>query len=660
MIESRAWSWVAVAVAAIALVATPFVRVEAGAPVLDLPLDALFLVAMLSSAGLGLLVLRRRPGHVIGWLLLLNGVVLALTGFVESAAQLSLSGAALSTPVRLAAVWQTHGWSATFAPLVALAWVFPDGRLLSRRWRVPAALGTASFVVTLASGVLSRSPLDRPYDVVPPLAVLPDGVGSALQLVGLLGMLLTFVAGFACLVMRFRASRGVERHQLKWIALSGASVPVSIACGILDPGTDGPTAVTVVPFVLMLVVVPLSISIAVLRYRLYDIDRLISVAVLYGVLTALLGGAFVGVIVLGGVVLGDGSTITTAVATLGVALAFRPLRDRTQRRVDHRFNRARYDAMEAVDAFLDDVRSGRVEPEVVAGVLARGLRDPTLRLYFWLPDPGVHADSAGRLVPQLPDHPVGRTPIRRGDLLVATLIHDPDTGSAPGTMDAVLVRAGLAIEVARLRVEVRRQLAEVQDSRLRILSATQAERRRLERDLHDGAQQRLVSVGLDLRHLQQTLSDKRVSIALDGAVSGLSEAIQELRDLANGVRPNALDAGLASAFSGLAASARLPTAVDATDQRFAPEIEAAAYFVASEGLANAVKHSGASRVRLIAAHADGVLRVAVVDDGRGGATPGGGSGLVGLADRLASVGGRLAIDSGPGRGTRLEVEIPCA
>jgi signal transduction histidine kinase len=238
-------------------------------------------------------------------------------------------------------------------------------------------------------------------------------------------------------------------------------------------------------------------------------------------------------------------------------------------------------------------------------------------------------------------------------------VHDAAAAERTGVLGEVVQRAGLAIEVARLRVEVRRQLSEVEASRARIVTAAQEERRRLERDLHDGAQQRLVSIGLDLRHLQQDMPAGKVKAGLDAAVAELRGAVGELRSLAQGVRPNALDAGLAPALTQLAARATIRTQVDVTKERFPESVEAAAYFVASEALANAVKHSGASIVTVTAAREADQLRVVIDDDGSGGAVPGNGSGLTGLADRVAAVGGRLAVASQAGTGTRLEAVFPC-
>jgi len=239
-------------------------------------------------------------------------------------------------------------------------------------------------------------------------------------------------------------------------------------------------------------------------------------------------------------------------------------------------------------------------------------------------------------------------------------VHDPALGEHPDLLDSVIGAAGLAIEIARLRVEVRRRLAEVEESRARIVTAGYDERRLLERDLHDGAQQRLVSIGLALRHIQSSLpAASEQARELNATVAEVSDAIEELRELARGVRPAGLDDGLAPALRELASRSPLRTQVDATDERFDDRLETAAYFVASEALANAAKHARASLVTLSAARRNGSLVVSVRDDGVGGARPADGSGLVGMTDRVSALGGSLVVASPQGEGTMVTAELPC-
>jgi signal transduction histidine kinase len=243
---------------------------------------------------------------------------------------------------------------------------------------------------------------------------------------------------------------------------------------------------------------------------------------------------------------------------------------------------------------------------------------------------------------------------------LAEVVRPAGTAAQRALLPSLVDAAGLAIEMARLRIQLRRRLDEVQASRARIVAVADEERRRIERDLHDGAQQRLVSIGLALRHAQHQLGPAAAAgRTLDDAIAQIAEAIDELRELAQGLHP-ALDAGLRPALHELATRAPLPVEVVATLERFTPDVETAAYFVACEGLTNAVKHAHTKRVVLRVARENGRLVVRVTDDGVGGAAPHNGSGLTGLSDRVAAHGGNLRIDSIAGHGTTLTAEFPCA
>jgi signal transduction histidine kinase len=226
----------------------------------------------------------------------------------------------------------------------------------------------------------------------------------------------------------------------------------------------------------------------------------------------------------------------------------------------------------------------------------------------------------------------------------------------------VLRAAALPLEVARLGGEVRRRLAEVRESRIRIVRAGYDERRRLERDLHDGAQQRLVALGMRLRRLQRRLggADPDAGAALDGAVEEIGRTVADLREIARGLRPGALDDGLRPALDELARRTPLAMRVEAPVDGLPDDVQVAAFYVACEAVTNAVKHAGASRIDVRVHRENGDLRVSVADDGVGGAASVPGGGLAGLADRVAAHGGSLQLESAPGAGTRLEVILPCA
>jgi signal transduction histidine kinase len=242
-------------------------------------------------------------------------------------------------------------------------------------------------------------------------------------------------------------------------------------------------------------------------------------------------------------------------------------------------------------------------------------------------------------------------------------MHDPVLLERRGLLEAAGAAARLALENERLQAELRAQLGELRASRARIVAAGDAERRRLERDLHDGAQQRLLGLGLALQLVRAELGDETNGAGelLDEAEAELAAAVEELRELARGIHPAVLtEEGLAPAVRTLAARAPLPVQlVDVLEERFAAPVEAAAYFVVAEALANVAKHAHASVARVSIVRAEGLLVVGVGDDGVGGAQASGRSGLAGLADRVHALDGRLTIESDVGHGTTLTAAFPC-
>ena len=250
------------------------------------------------------------------------------------------------------------------------------------------------------------------------------------------------------------------------------------------------------------------------------------------------------------------------------------------------------------------------------------------------------------------------TRLERGDELLGVLVHDPLIEvEDPGLVEAVGNAARLALENERLAAEVRAQLEEVRASRVRIVEAADAERRRVERDLHDGAQQRLVALAMRLQVAKQ--STPEASALLDAATTELETAIGEVRGLARGVHPTILtESGLAAAIDALAERTTIPVVADVVDSRFDATVEATAYFVVAEALTNVVRYSGAGGARVTVREAGDTLLVEVTDDGRGGADPAAGSGLRGLDDRVAAIGGRLTITSPAGGGTTVRAELP--
>ncbi len=319
-------------------------------------------------------------------------------------------------------------------------------------------------------------------------------------------------------------------------------------------------------------------------------------------------------------------------------------------------------ARSAVGDLLVDLRA---DPSAghLRDALARALRDPTLTLAYWLPEFGSWADLDGRPV-TLTDAGDGRavTMIDSHGERVAALLHDPALEGERELLDGVTAVAAIALENARLQAELRARLEELRGSRTRIVEAGDAERRRLERNLHDGAQQRLVGVALQLQLLRTRIrKDPAAAEELAVAASAeLSESLQELRELARGLHPAVLEHGLDAALKALAARSPVPTTVDYGARAPLPgPVALAAYFVASESLANVTKYARANAVTMRVSDAGGGVVIEIADDGVGGADDSLGSGLRGLADRVEALDGRLRVTSPRGGGTTVTAELPC-
>jgi signal transduction histidine kinase len=297
-------------------------------------------------------------------------------------------------------------------------------------------------------------------------------------------------------------------------------------------------------------------------------------------------------------------------------------------------------------------------------LLAQALRDPTLSLIYWLPQYGSWADQDGNAT-TIPEQDSGRsvTFVKQNGEQIAALVYDAALGEEPELVEAVSAAAGIALENGRLEAELRAQLRELQGSRSRVVEAQQNERRRLERNLHDGAQQRLVALALELGLLAERAdNDPGTQDRLKHARSEVAESLDELRDIARGLHPAVVSGhGLAIALESLAAATPFEVQLK-TDglPRLPEQLEVAAYYVVSESLTNAAKHAQADRVTVEVGITDYTLIVEIVDNGIGGADSERGTGLRGLADRIEALNGRLRVWSPVGNGTRVRAEIPCA
>ena len=305
---------------------------------------------------------------------------------------------------------------------------------------------------------------------------------------------------------------------------------------------------------------------------------------------------------------------------------------------------------------IGGIRAGELRP-----ALARALGDPELAIGYWRPESGTYTDDDGRTVDPESADERSVAHVDRDGRPLAAIAYDASLDDDPELVEAVTAAAAIAIDNTRLLAERETQLAEIKASRERIVAAGDAERRRLERNLHDGAQQRLVGIALQLRLLQNRVADDPSATQLVTTASDeLAHSLSELRELARGIHPAVLEHGLGAALDSLATRSTVPTDVDCVlPGRLPEQVELAAYFVACEALANVAKYAQARHAAIRVRCEDDVLRVDIADDGVGGADEGLGSGLRGLADRVEALDGRLLVTSSAGTGTTVSAELPC-
>jgi len=607
----------------------------------------------LLSAVLGWQIGRRAPGNVVGAALAAVGFTVSCTVTREVAFQVLAERPELwDDAAPYVALVQEGAWW-VLAAVALLLLHFPDGRLPSRRWRwVPPALAV-SVAANQVYGAFDPAPF------LPPLEDVPRPFGAPAWWAEVLGlaffpMLALVLASAASLVVRFRRSDRVQRRQIKWLAMAGVGItsyPLLCLLEILVRGEPGWFSAAV--GLVALAGIPVSVAIAVLRHDLIDIDRALASAVTWGLVSITLVVVYAVTAVTAGLWLGSDSAVAAAAATALCALALSPLRQRLQRLVDRRLYPQRRAAFEALNALHGEVSAGRSRPEELESVLRTALHDESLGVGYRVPGEDRFIDAAGREVDQTRGEPV---------LLSGNAIGLVAAGSdeiSRELLRQVAERATALVEIVRLRIELAQALQEVEASRTRLVQIGFEERRRLEHDLHDGAQQRLVSLGMAIRLAQRHLDDGTVDIdaLMDQSVAELGTAVAELRQIAHGIRPSTLDDGLPAALSRLVRGVPLEVDMEVDADTLPDDVATTAYFVISEALTNAVKHAEAQRIGLHVSRVDGHVVVRVTDDGRGGAAL---SDESGIADRVAALGGSLSVASPRGRGTVVEAEIPCA
>lgn len=597
-------------------------------------------LTLLGAVVLGWLIVVRRTDSPVGPALAWCGAAVAVSMTAEHVAD-GAAGAGAASLVGPVAVGL---WPVNLAGLFALLLVFPEGLPPGRIWRWVPWLFVVSTGVVLAGLWGSRVVDDQ---VTGQAAWQP-----AVTAIGGLGIGAAMVVAVGSVVVHFRRGDEQVRDQLKWLMLAGAFTLLLLVGGWAAEMTGAAVSVAYTPFVVSIVlVVPAAVAIAVVRYDLLDIDRLLSEGAAWLVTIVLSAAVFAAAVLTVAQLVHRWTTVGASLAAFVTALTILPIHTWVHRSVGRVIDRDRYVAITAVERFAADIRSGHREPEEIEAVLREAQRDPGLRLLMadggvWFDTDGT-PESAGTSSAESNGYGIV---LESGGMPVAQLLLSRATARTRRRASALMRAGWVPIEVTRLRLGLRQ-------SQARLAAAAAAERVRLERDLHDGVQQRLVATGMRLSLLQRRLDaehSREVGQELGTAVDELLDAVEELRRLAHGVRPSRLDDGLGPALASIAATSPVPLDLSVADQL--PDVDDArthaAFMTVTEAVANALKHAHASRIE-VAVEADrDRLRVSVRDDGAGGA-----SGLVTLGDRVRSVGGELSIDSPAGGGTTVSAVL---
>jgi signal transduction histidine kinase len=673
------WPWFVVAGFVLSALGATYLVYENGESIAE---QVPFIVAFGMFGVIGALIVSREPGNRIGGLLLYgSGATAASFVAGEITTYLVHRGVTEGVLVGILGLLSDAGWVVGIIPvLLFLPMLFPDGHLPSRRWWPLAAL-CGALIAFLLLAVVFATPLfagsSGPPRVENPLYIsgidqfeIPDVVIS-------IGLLVVLVGSVASLVVRFRRSKGDERQQIKWVALALILLVFSFVLSgvLLQLGVDSGFVESIVTGLAFLAI-PVSIGIAVLRFRLYELDVVVKKTLVAGTL------ALIVVVVYGAVVWAFGafaadreSSESLFVIALLLGLAFRPVA-RFARRVADRFVYGRRATpYEVLTEFSERVGESYATEDVLgrmAQILGQATGAGSARVWLrvgaqllpaasWPSDAEAQevVEMSGDALPAIAGEDAVEV-LDRGELLGALSVtmppSDPMNPSKERLVRDLASQAGLVLRNVRLVEELRA-------SQRRLVTAQDQERRRLERNIHDGAQQQLVALSVRTRLARDLTPHDHAKAAemLTQIDAEIQATLEDLRDLARGIYPPLLvDQGLGAALDAQARRSLVPTTVDAdTIGRYPPEVEAAVYFSCLEALQNVAKYAEASSATVTLAQSNGNLTFEVADDGRGfdPATVRSGTGLQGIADRLSALHGELSIRSEPGAGTRVRGRI---
>ena len=618
----------------------------------DAAIQVVVVIALMVNLVVGAVVTLARRHNPVGWLFLGLGLVLVLEGpadaYVTSVEHGHRATDSLPTLTRAIIVLTGSTWILWFTIVALILLLTPTGRHLSSRWRVVARVQAGAGLTAFLAGIPSEKTLDPPYERVHnPMALKAiqpwsDLVGTVCVYTIGLGL----IASGISLVLRFRRARADDRRQLLWLVFAVAPLPLYVVVAFVTSrnGADWLTTIASGGFITL---IPIAAGLSVLRFRLYDVERIVSTTITWALLSAILMATYALIVWLGATSVPSGSLPPEVAATVGAVVAAGlayPLRQALQDQADRRFNRRAYDARRVIGAALAREDAGMD----VEAVLSEALRDSSLSVSYPRPD-GSWDDAAARADSFLDVDRHGR--------VIARIGFDPALTDI-GAVQRAAALAASELDNTRLRAELIGRLEEIAASRARLANAQRTERRRIERDLHDGAQQSLLALAFELQSARVNGDPERMRAALTTGATAARDAVRDLRELANGLHPAALaDGGLSAALDDMARHSPVPLHLEVLPERLDPALEFTAWLVLGEAIVNAQKHAEAHTIDVAVVRSHGHVQLRVADDGRGGARPDG-PGLRGMRDRVETASGELTVSTGAA-GTIIEAVLPC-
>jgi signal transduction histidine kinase len=685
-----AWgSWLLAA----ALSVTGVMMASVGVARTETSVALLLSLAFLAIFGtVGALVAARRPDNSIGWLFIAITFLFSLSAPFDGIAARALATGDTSSTLARTADW-TGTWTwipAVVIPITLLFLLFPTGRPVSARWRALPWIAVIGTILLTVSSAFTPGPYPagnaafltrNPYGY----AFFGTTAGKLIDALGILGLLIAMAGGVASLVVRLRRSSGEERQQLRLLTYVGVIVvAVLVSVGIIGtvmPDNEVASNVDVAVVLIALTLIPVSVGIAILRYRLSDIDVVINRTVVFGTLAAFITLAYVGIVVGIGSAVGERSSVGLSIAaTAVVAIAFHPVQLRVQRFANRLVYGSRATPYEVMTDFVHRIGGSLSVDDALprlAQTAALGVGAAASRVRLVLPNREVRSVRwPGGSVETVPTReiPVVHRGEEIGQIAVTKPAGQPLTPAEQRLLGDLASQAGVALRNVRLTLELEDRLREIavrseqlKVSRSRLVTARDAQRRQLERDIREGAQSQLLQIGSKLQAAAECVEDDPDTAVrlLDQLGQETNVALEGLRDLARGIFPPLLaEEGVRAALeahvrkTGLRATIEI--APELSGVRFDPDTEAAIYFCCVQAIQNVARHAGdtTSRVRLDGS--DGSVEFSVSDEGVGfdPATTPRGMGLQIMLDRVEALGGTLEIETAPGRGTKVTGRVP--